>query len=57
MVLQKICPALVGAALLMAGAAVTAAEYRADEFLGLDLSKVCYHRSHSGRPGICPGSG
>ncbi len=40
MVLQKICLALVGAALLMAGAAVTAAEYRADEFLGLDLTKA-----------------
>ena len=40
MVLQKICPALVGAALLMAGAVATAAEYRADEFLGLDLSKA-----------------
>jgi hypothetical protein len=40
MVLQKICPALVGAVLLMAGAAATAAEYRADEFLDLDLSKA-----------------
>jgi len=40
MVLQKICPALVGAALLMAGVAATADEYRADEFLRLDLSKA-----------------
>jgi len=40
MVLQKICPALVGAVLLLAGAASMAAEYRADEFLGLDLSKA-----------------
>jgi hypothetical protein len=40
MVLQKFFPALVGAALLMAGAASMAAEYRADEFLGLDLSKA-----------------
>jgi hypothetical protein len=40
MVLQKFSAALVGAALLMAGAASIAADYRADEFLGLDLSKA-----------------
>ena len=40
MVLQRFFPALVGAALLMAGATSIAAEYRADEFLGLDLSKA-----------------
>ena len=38
MVLAKIFPALVGAALLLAGSASMAADYRADEFLGLDLS-------------------
>lgn len=40
MVLQRFCPALVGAALLLAGATSMAAEYRADEFLGLDLSRA-----------------
>jgi len=38
MVLAKIFPALVGAALLLAGSTSMAADYRADEFLGLDLS-------------------
>jgi hypothetical protein len=38
MVLAKIFPGLVGAALLFAGSASMAADYRADEFLGLDLS-------------------
>jgi hypothetical protein len=38
MVLQKICPALLGAALLLAGSASMAADYRPEEFLGLDLS-------------------
>ena len=40
MVLQKICPALVAAALVLAGGPAMATEYRADEFLGLDLSKA-----------------
>ena len=40
MVLQKICPALVAAALVLAGGPAVATEYRADEFLGLDLSKA-----------------
>src|ERR1700751_5161486 len=38
MVLKAIFPALVGAALI-AGGAAWAADYRPDEFLGLDLSK------------------
>jgi hypothetical protein len=40
MALTKIFPALIGAALLLFGGVSTAAEYRADEFLGLDLSKA-----------------
>src|SRR6266581_1724440 len=40
MVRQKICPALVGAALLLACGSSKATEYRADEFLGLDLSQA-----------------
>jgi hypothetical protein len=40
MVLQRICPVLVGAVLLLAGATAMAADYRADEFLGLDLSRA-----------------
>jgi hypothetical protein len=39
MVLKAIFPALVGAALI-AGGAAWAADYRPDEFLGLDLSKA-----------------
>lgn len=39
MVLKAIVPALVGAALI-AGGAAWAADYRPDEFLGLDLSKA-----------------
>jgi hypothetical protein len=39
MVLKAIFPALVGAALI-AGGAASAADYRADEFLRLDLSKA-----------------
>ena len=39
MVLKAIVPALVGAALIASGA-VSAADYRPDEFLGLDLSKA-----------------
>jgi hypothetical protein len=41
MVSTRILPALLGAALLLCcGGASMAAEYRADEFLGLDLSKA-----------------
>jgi hypothetical protein len=40
MVLTKMFPALVGAVLLSAGATSMAADYRADEFLGLDLSRA-----------------
>jgi hypothetical protein len=40
MALTKMFPALIGAALLLFGGASTAAEYRADQFLGLDLSKA-----------------
>jgi hypothetical protein len=40
MVPTKILPALFGAALLFFGSVSMAAEYRADEFLGLDLSKA-----------------
>jgi hypothetical protein len=36
----KVFPALAGAALLVVGGASIAADYRADEFLGLDLSKA-----------------
>lgn len=39
MVLKAIFPVLVGAALIAAGAA-SAADYRPDEYLGLDLSKA-----------------
>ena len=40
MVPTRILPALLGAALLLCGGASMEAEYRADEFLGLDLSKA-----------------
>ena len=40
MVPTRILPALLGAALLLCGGASMAAEYRADEFLGLDLSRA-----------------
>ena len=40
MVPTRILPALLGAALLLCGGASMAAEYRADEFLSLDLSKA-----------------
>jgi hypothetical protein len=40
MVPTRILPALLGAALLLCGSASMAAEYRADEFLSLDLSKA-----------------
>ncbi|MGH6739522.1 MAG: hypothetical protein ACREDY_10930 [Bradyrhizobium sp.] len=38
--LKPVVPALVGAILLAAGGIAMADEYRADEFLGLDLSKA-----------------
>ena len=38
--LKPVVPALVGAILLAAGGIALADEYRADEFLGLDLSKA-----------------
>jgi hypothetical protein len=50
MVLQRICPALVGAALVLAGSAAIAAEYRPDEFLGLDLSKAVLSPKPLGPP-------
>jgi len=40
MVQRKTIAALIGAALLMAGGASMAADYRADEFLSLDLAKA-----------------
>ena len=40
MVLKRMIPTLVGAALLVTSAAASADEYRPDEFLGLDLSKA-----------------
>lgn len=50
MVLQKICPALAGAALLLIGSASVAAEYRPDEFLGLDLPKAVLSPTPLGPP-------
>ena len=50
MVLIKIFPAVVGAVLLMLGGAVMAADYRADEFLGLDLSKAVLSPKRLGPP-------
>jgi hypothetical protein len=38
--LKPVVPALIGAVLLAAGSFAMADEYRADEFLGLDLSKA-----------------
>jgi hypothetical protein len=48
--LRKIFPALVGAALLVMGGASMAADYRADEFLGLDLSKAVLSPKRLGPP-------
>jgi hypothetical protein len=50
MVLAKMFPALVGAVLLSAGAASMAADYRADEFLGLDLSRAVLSPKPLGPP-------
>jgi hypothetical protein len=49
MVLKNVVPALLGAALL-AGSGATAAEYRADEFLSLDLSKAVLSPNPLGPP-------
>jgi hypothetical protein len=48
--LRKFFPALVGAALLVMGGASMAADYRADEFLGLDLSKAVLSPKRLGPP-------
>jgi hypothetical protein len=50
MVLIKVFPALTGAVLLMLGGAPMAADYRADEFLGLDLSKAVLSPKRLGPP-------
>ena len=49
MVLKNVGPALVGVALL-AGSGAMAAEYRADEFLTLDLSKAVLSPNPLGPP-------
>jgi hypothetical protein len=49
MVLQRICPALIGVVLL-ASTASMAAEYRPDEFLGLDLPKAVLSPTPLGPP-------
>jgi hypothetical protein len=50
MVLIRVFPALTGAALLMLGGASVAADYRADEFLSLDLSKAVLSPKRLGPP-------
>jgi hypothetical protein len=50
MVLIRVFPALTGAVLLMLGGAAMAADYRADEFLGLDLSKAVLSPKRLGPP-------
>ncbi len=50
MVLIRVFPALVGAVLLMLGGAAIAADYRADEFLSLDLSKAVLSPKPLGPP-------
>jgi hypothetical protein len=50
MVIRKIFPALAGAAMLVMGGASMAADYRADEFLGLDLSKAILSPKPLGPP-------
>ena len=49
MVLKNVVPALLGVALL-AGSGAMAAEYRADEFLTLDLSKAVLSPNPLGPP-------
>jgi hypothetical protein len=48
--LKHVVPALVGAALLAVGSTAMAGEYRADEFLGLDLSKAVLSPKPLGPP-------
>jgi hypothetical protein len=50
MVLRKAFPALAGVALLVMGGVSMAADYRADEFLGLDLSKALLSPKRLGPP-------
>lgn len=50
MVLIRVFPALTGAVLLMLGCAAMAADYRADEFLSLDLSKAVLSPKRLGPP-------
>jgi len=50
MVQRKTIAALIGAALLMAGGASMAADYRADEFLSLDLAKAVLSPKRLGPP-------
>jgi len=50
MVLRKLFPAIIGAALLTAGGPSMAADYRADEFLTLDLSKAVLSPKRLGPP-------
>jgi len=47
---QRIFAAVLGAVLLIAGGVSMAAEYRADEFLGLDLSKAVLSPNPLGPP-------
>lgn len=48
--LKSVVPALMGAMLLAAGSAAMADEYKADEFLGLDLSKAVLSPKPLGPP-------
>jgi hypothetical protein len=50
MVLKRMVPALVCAALLAAGSSVLADEYRAGEYFGLDLSKAVLSPKRLGPP-------
>jgi hypothetical protein len=50
MVLKQLVPALVAATLLAGGSVAFADEYRADEFLGLDLSKAVLSPKPLGPP-------
>jgi hypothetical protein len=53
--LKPVVPAVVGAMLLAAGSAAIADEYKADEFLGLDLSKAVLSPKPLGPPtGFAP---
>ncbi len=50
MVQRKTIAALIGAALLIAGGVSMAADYRADEFLSLDLAKAVLSPKRLGPP-------